>query len=231
MSTKTKQTNKKTESSASQDCCENETCLVSYVIKSALSNCKIMQVLRAFLPQKFQFIEGNHLSKGSKGESGWNTIWIPISGPQGTSRLFLTLWCSWHVCWLTGTNSEPEKMYLYKGSPRAPMGAKEEIAWGSSVDPGRRGLLTYSVNPRPPERMLSQTESLWQAPHLCLSSLRNVPVKVKHVNSEREQWILALVHCYANVTQIGVLNLALMMPSCFVFQFPWYPFWDALYRC
>ena len=46
---------------------------------------------------------------------------------------------------------------------------------------------TYSVNPKPPERMLSQTESLWQAPHLCLSSLRNVLVKVKHVNSEREQ--------------------------------------------
>ena len=67
------------------------------------------------------------------------------------------------------------------------MGAKEEIAWGSSADPGHRGLLTYSVNPRPPERMPSQTESLWQAPHLCLSSLRNVPVKVKHVNSEREQ--------------------------------------------
>jgi hypothetical protein len=78
-------------------------------------------------------------------------------------------------------------MYQYKGNPRALMRAKEEISWGSSADPGHRGLLTYCVNPKPPERMLSQTESLWQAPHLCLSSLRNVLVKVKHVNSEREQ--------------------------------------------
>ena len=52
---------------------------------------------------------------------------------------------------------------------------------------GHRGPLTYSGNPKPPERMLSQTESLWQAPHLRLSSLRNVPVKVKHMNSEKEQ--------------------------------------------
>lgn len=52
------------------------------------------------------------------------------------------------------------------------------------------------------------------------SSLRNIPLKVKQVDSEREQWIVALVHCYANATQIGVLNLVLMMPSCFIFCLP-----------
>lgn len=66
----------------------------------------------------------------------------------------------------------------------------------------------------------TQTEPLLHAPPPSLPSLRNVLVKVKHVNSEREQRVVALVHCYANGTQIGVLNLALMMPSCFVSQLP-----------
>lgn len=62
-------------------------------------------------------------------------------------------------------------------------------------------------------------------PSASLSSLPPLPSgtflwRWNTVNFEREQWVVALVHCYANVTQIGVLNLALTVPSCFVFPFP-----------
>lgn len=156
---------------------------------------------------------------------------IPISGLLRDSKAFKFLI---NTCWLENTPGH------WLPAKREGMGSNQvsDHLWlprgdcmGSSVGPGGRGILTCPSNPEPSERTLSLTKSLLQALPLCLPSLRNVLVKVKQVNSEREQWIVALVHCYANDTQIGVLNLALMMPSCFVFQLPWHPFWDAQYRC
>lgn len=124
------------------------------------------------------------------------------------------MFVDWQACW--DANSEPEKMYSYKPGPRAPMSSTGETAWAAQwVQDTADSLPTPWIPNLQKGCSLSQTESLLQAPCLCLPSLRNVLVKVKHVNSEREQWIVTLVHCYANVTQIGVLNLALMMPSCF----------------
>lgn len=177
-------------------------------------------------------------SQEPKGEHGWGRTWVLWTPrqPKAFSWLYMLNKCLptkkkkkksvWPL-----TQSQ-KRRYWYKPVPRVLM-----ITAGGTfgrLHGSRRGILSYPMDPQPPslkEKMLPQTEFLWQAPPLCLPSLRNVPVKVKHVKSEREQWMVALVHCYANATQIGVLNLALMMPSCFVFQLPWHPFWDAPYRC
>ena len=46
---------------------------------------------------------------------------------KGLQGFFLTLWCSWHVGWLTDTNSAPEKMCQHRRSPRAPRGPKKRF--------------------------------------------------------------------------------------------------------
>lgn len=138
-----------------------------------------------------------------------------------TTRLFLDF-SMFNKCLLTEKYADSESEEKELVQVRRPI-----------ISPQDRAPPSYPVNCEPARRILWPTEwfPLSQAPPLCLPSLRNAHVKVKQVDSEREQWIVALVHCYANATQIGVLNLALMMPFCFVFQLPWHPFWDAPYRC
>lgn len=168
--------------------------------------------------RRFQLPDMNELSQGPKAESG--RTWAPVLELQGTPGFFLDLTiCSVNVCWLEDMSGSC-------------LTVRREV-----VQTRSRSALDYHRGYRAGNSVLQEVGH--SLPNLWIQSSGRdalpawIPPPSGTFSWKWNMWILksnsevALVHCYANAIQIGVLNLALMMPSCFVSHLPWNPFWDA----